>query len=185
MRHEFLWVNLIVEVRGHEKQLMNTHIPESFRCPYYRTMSFSDSGIWFYKLLYKINWNLLLNFNISNSCPTNCVHLVVVPGIYSIWRVVSRQHAWRESKFWRFWRNVDCNGKFSSSSRTPIHLSTYISRAYGKAHVKNGCQRDTCYNENGQCAQTIDTILTWNLETTWKGLCDLFEEKENLHFGHL
>ena len=38
-------------------------------------------------------------------------------------------------------------------------------------HVKkNGCEKDVSYNELGLCV--IDTILDFNSEHNWEGLCN-------------
>jgi hypothetical protein len=46
--------------------------------------------------------------------------------------------------------------------------------------MESGCQKDImCYDESGQCAQNIITILIFNSEHhNWEGLCDHLRKKE-------
>ena len=87
----------------------------------------------------------------------------------------------RSQSFGSFWRNVDCHGINISPSTTLIlwapTLAWYMARLMWSTDAKK-----TCYNENGQCAQTIGTILTWNLNTTWKGMCDRLKRERESSF---
>lgn len=47
--------------------------------------------------------------------------------------------------------------------------------------IENGHVHDVCYDEIGLCAQTWDNIMHSMGKYNWESLCDLFEEKKNMH----
>ena len=93
----------------------------------------------------KMKWNLLLNFSYLCLSPILFLQLCSCAGSNSNFQFevlqANSMHEGSQS-FGRFWRNVDCHGKNKFLVNNTDTLSTYSSMVYGKAYVKNGCQKD-------------------------------------------